>query len=183
MGVVCMRGVKYLVGVEYAGSTSALGAGRPSSILGTPTIIMRKPNNIELISRGVVTHGGAIFLCKHSDVANYFFPGGHVEEGENTKEALERELLEETGHKISIGEFMGVVEFNYPGKTKQIYEINFVYQVSLDSKDVSSKEEKLKFEWISLRDLDSIDVRPKHLTDAVVNWMHTKKLFHKIGSA
>ncbi|MEZ2715097.1 NUDIX domain-containing protein [Niallia circulans] len=38
---------------------------------------------------------------------HYFLPGGEIENDESYQECLEREMLEETGYKISIGTFIG----------------------------------------------------------------------------
>ncbi|GAA3822962.1 NUDIX domain-containing protein [Sphaerisporangium flaviroseum] len=49
-------------------------------------------------------------------------PGGRVEPGESDAGALERELLEETGLSVSIGELAGTVE--RPGPDGVVYEIH-----------------------------------------------------------
>ena len=42
------------------------------------------------------------------------FPGGKMEEGETAKEALKREILEELDMKISVGDRIKTVEYDYP---------------------------------------------------------------------
>lgn len=42
------------------------------------------------------------------------FPGGKMEEGETAKEALIREILEELDMKISVGDRIKTVEYDYP---------------------------------------------------------------------
>ena len=42
------------------------------------------------------------------------FPGGKVEEGETSEEALKREILEELKVEIVVEEFIETVEYDYP---------------------------------------------------------------------
>ncbi|MBD5089044.1 MAG: (deoxy)nucleoside triphosphate pyrophosphohydrolase [Clostridiales bacterium] len=42
------------------------------------------------------------------------FPGGKIEEGETSKEALMREIMEELETKIEVGEWIDTVEYDYP---------------------------------------------------------------------
>ncbi|AEH45721.1 NUDIX hydrolase [Thermodesulfatator indicus DSM 15286] len=42
------------------------------------------------------------------------FPGGKLEKGETLEKALEREILEELGLKVAVGQKLAEVDFNYP---------------------------------------------------------------------
>ncbi|MEK4441308.1 MULTISPECIES: NUDIX domain-containing protein [unclassified Niallia] len=46
-------------------------------------------------------------LTVQNSRGHYFLPGGGIENDESYQECLEREMLEETGYKISIGTFIG----------------------------------------------------------------------------
>lgn len=64
----------------------------------------------------------------------YEMPGGTVDEGENLEEAATRELLEETGIKISKDDLipLGIFEFKNVETGKQ--KTKFAYSVSLEEK-------------------------------------------------
>lgn len=42
------------------------------------------------------------------------FPGGKIEPGETEQQALVREIYEELATRISVGDFIGTVEYDYP---------------------------------------------------------------------
>jgi 8-oxo-dGTP diphosphatase len=47
-------------------------------------------------------------LLVHSPRGDWEFPGGQVEEGETLMQALQREILEETGVSVSVGALVGI---------------------------------------------------------------------------
>jgi 8-oxo-dGTP diphosphatase len=48
------------------------------------------------------------------------FPGGKVDAGESNEQALKRELHEELGIEVDVGELIGSVEHQYPSMTVKL---------------------------------------------------------------
>jgi 8-oxo-dGTP pyrophosphatase MutT (NUDIX family) len=120
-------------------------------------------DHIETIARGVAIKDGKILLCKAKGGSSTYLPGGHIELGETGREALVREIKEETGLNSTTGRFLGVVENSFIQKGKKHSEINLVYELNVDSPDgaVSAAEDWIEFEWCELNKLDAANLLPE----------------------
>jgi len=62
--------------------------------------------------------GNAVYLATQRGYGEFKdkweFPGGKIEDGETAEEALKREILEELDMKISVGDRIKTVEYDYP---------------------------------------------------------------------
>ncbi|ELR71828.1 NUDIX hydrolase family protein [Fulvivirga imtechensis AK7] len=72
-------------------------------------------NRIRIRTSGIAVRDNAILLVKHEGVGSknilWAPPGGGVEPGELSQEALRREFFEETGLKVEVRDFLFVNEF------------------------------------------------------------------------
>lgn len=122
----------------------------------------------EIIARAVVRRGDQLLLARQRNKSWSFLPGGHVEPGESVEAALVRELAEELGSDATVNDFVGAVEHGYTEDGTTHHEINFVFEVALDSAEPTSQEDHLEFRWLPLDQLDGTDVRPTALKNALV---------------
>lgn len=120
---------------------------------------------IETISRGVCIRDGKVLLCRAKGGATSYLPGGHIEFGETGRQALVREMLEETGIHATTGRFMGVVENSFMQHGKPHSEINLVYAMELSgvvgTNPVKSEESWIEFEWQDLAMLNEANLLPE----------------------
>ncbi len=83
------------------------------------------------------------------------FPGGKIEQGESSKKALKREIMEELNADISVGELISVIEYDYP----TFHLIMECFWAELVSGDLILKEHEAA-RWLDKNTLDSVDWLP-----------------------
>lgn len=62
---------------------------------------------------GIVLDGARILLIGLKNSDKLWFPGGTIEEGETPEEAVKREVREETGIDVEVGELLAEVQNNF----------------------------------------------------------------------
>lgn len=124
------------------------------------------PKKIELLARGVAIREGKVLLCRNKKSDYWYLPGGHIDPGESAAEALEREFLEETGKRVTIGHLLFVHEHFFKQDSKPRHEYSFVFEVQSPHK-ISAAEKHLEFQWVNWSDAARADIRPKALAQMV----------------
>ena len=66
---------------------------------------------------GLVVRGSQILLIATQYGNRWQLPKGHLEEGETSRQAAEREVHEETGVRGKAGELLGQIEFTFRSRT------------------------------------------------------------------
>ena len=135
--------------------------------------------HIEPIARGVCVKDGKVLLCLPKDRSYSYLPGGHIEFGETGREALVREMKEETGLDATAGELLGVVESSFVQKGERHCEINLIYEMrvpvpvtsssqvtsSSDELRVESQEDWICFDWVPCDRISSVNLLPVEMRD------------------
>ena len=83
------------------------------------------------------------------------FPGGKVEPGETSQQALIREIIEELDAEIKVGELIDTVEYDYP--TFHLSMDCFWAEVKAGHLELKEAEAA---KWLTKDQLDSIDWLP-----------------------
>src|SRR2546421_9742882 len=66
---------------------------------------------IAVAARGLVSRGGGDRLLVSDDGRTWYTPGGRLMPGESLKECVVREVHEETGLNVKVGDLVHVAEF------------------------------------------------------------------------
>ena len=131
---------------------------------------MNGERHIETIARGVCIVDGKVLLCLPKDRSYAYLPGGHIEFGETGREALVREMKEETGLDATAGELVDVVESSFVQKGERHCEINLVYRMSLAERDLGrteSREDWICFEWVPCERLGDVNLLPPEMKTCI----------------
>ncbi len=140
---------------------------------------------IETLARGAILSNGHILLCRDREHGYSYLPGGHVEPGEASLAAVERELAEEAGVVVQAQALAFIAESRFVQRGKPRHELTLVFHVehslSADA-PVPSLEPHIEFWWAELAALVECDLRPNSAkawlmtlgsepTDSGIDWI------------
>ena len=94
---------------------------------------MEKQKEIKIKVRAIILHNGKLLVVRHPgyDAKLTALPGGKLEWGEDVKECLIREMVEELGMKPEIGKLLYINKFT-EGEDKQYIEFFFEVKNGID---------------------------------------------------
>ena len=131
---------------------------------------MRPMNsNFHYIVRGIIRDGDSILLCKQKTGDHTFLLGGHIDFGEAAKVALAREIKEEIGADVTIGDFRGAIENAWSDNCEISLVFDVEHNLSKETTPVptSPDEEHLAFLWVKKDELSEHTVLPTTL----IKWL------------
>jgi 8-oxo-dGTP diphosphatase len=106
---------------------------------------------------GVVQYEGLLLVCRRSEQKSlaglWEFPGGKVELGESDREALIRELQEELGIQVEVGDLICKSESDESGTEIEM----FTYFCLLRSLPPTMSSDHDKLIWVTRTELKSLE--------------------------
>lgn len=132
-------------------------------------------------AKAVIVQDGRLLVIRLEDQYGtaYVFPGGGQEKGEELKDAVARECLEEIGQAVNVGELLHIRE--YIGKNHEfaewdadIHQVEFYFACSLIDPEATVFEgsnpddHQVAVEWIALEELSQIRLYPKTIGELLL---------------
>ncbi|OGX61750.1 MAG: NUDIX hydrolase [Paenibacillus sp. RIFOXYA1_FULL_44_5] len=139
-------------------------------------------------AKAVIIQDGRLLLTKNKDHLGlyYLFPGGGQEKGEQLKDAVIRECIEEIGQQVEVQDLLTIRE--YIGKNHEfaewdadMHQIEFYFACRLvepyfpDAVGTNPDEYQVGVEWIEIAQLDEIRMYPRTFGDMIQANSFTKK--------
>ncbi len=113
----------------------------------------------------VVIHDGSALVVRRATEplkGQWSIPGGMLELGEKLRDGVAREVLEETGLTVSVGEVLDVFDSIFPdpeGRTQYHFVlIDFLCTVTAGELHASSDVDAAQ--WVTSEQLDHLDIKP-----------------------
>lgn len=140
---------------------------------------------------GVIKQEDKFLIMRVNETPYYHIPGGHIEIGEDSREALIREIKEEIGCDVKEANLFAIQENFWSKNNRKCHGIEFYYIIKpeqiLKSKnyekiEIDKGEEKLlKFRWATSEELKNIDLRPSNIKDMLINKKYINGLIHIVN--
>jgi len=117
----------------------------------------------QVATGAIVIKNGRVLLVKRKNPPSQYLwaiPGGRVKAGESLVNSVKRELLEETGVIVDVGEVVhvfDVIETHGNGNTKTHYVI-IDYRAEYVSGELRAGDDALEVRWVSKNEIDSLPI-------------------------
>lgn len=126
----------------------------------------------DLRAAGVLMRDGKILLQRDKNGAEYAVPGGHVQVGETTENAVKREFREETGVDVAVERLLWTEECFWQWNGRQMHSLCFYYLISGDLPDAEEflphrDNAHVEYGFVPLEELKNITVYPEFMKDRI----------------
>ncbi len=108
---------------------------------------------------------------RYSEQDVYNLPGGNLELGEYLSEALAREMQEELGIEVTVGELIAVGEVYLKEKNKQTLHLLFSGEIKVGTPTLNPKETSaLGIRWLPISELNGVNLYP-NIAPTIQNYL------------
>lgn len=156
--------------------------------------INNEEGNFKFRVAGLLENNGKYLATKMDSNMFYCLPGGHVEIGETTDEAIEREMQEELGFPVKIKKLLAVAQNFYEKNGKKFHEFSYYYMVApVSASDVNPEDYEriendkgvmrhLEFKWLTKEDFSLQSFNPIFVKD-ILQSEKTKNIINHDGKS
>ena len=128
---------------------------------------------------GAIVKNDKVLMVNICNNGFYCLPGGHIHLGEDSLEAIKREINEEVGITCKTVKLIALCENFFNSKWGKMQEVCYFYLIEpnedMQTEDYEIVEndegelKPLKFKWCPLSEINSVDFRPQVLKNKLKN--------------
>ena len=119
----------------------------------------------ELVAGAFIVCKNQIFLVQKVGSSHWVIPGGHIEVGETSEQAVKREILEETQIHLTSLQFLRHVNFQV--SERHFFGIDFVSYLDVFPEKIALNEELSHSKWFHLKDAKQDRNVPLHIQEGL----------------
>lgn len=132
-------------------------------------------DRFQLRAAAIALRNGRVLVQNIRGESTVFLPGGRVEQGEASDDTLVREMEEEFGHVVEVGDLVFVMESFYPSRSQHFHEVALYYRITVaedfpyHDSDICHRcfegTAEMEYRWVPATEveLDAAQFHPKGL--------------------
>ena len=140
--------------------------------------VILEDKKLNIRTTAVIIHENKLLVHKNANEDFCALVGGRIKIGENSEEAIKREIFEEMGKKIEIQKYLTTIENFFKADDMTYHEIMFVYKADFENEEDKKiittiknieGENELKYKWVSIDELEKANLQPVILRNMIKN--------------
>lgn len=121
---------------------------------------------------GIAVRDGRVMLNRARDGAYWFIPGGRIEEGEDSRTALVREMREEIGQEVAPGDLVCTMENFFEHGNRRFHELGIYYSMAVErdwegSRFIEDGGTEVEYRWFGLEELGGLTLYPEIMKEFI----------------
>lgn len=126
----------------------------------------------------VIVHNNKLLVQKNVKTKEYYLPGGRINYGESSEEAIIREMTEELGVTVIDYRSLWINECFFVDSGTRFHEVGIYYLVNLENTEFNHYEPFFEliegsrvntYEWLDIDSLESIALYPLFVKTEIKN--------------
>lgn len=127
---------------------------------------------------GIIRQGDKLLIMCVDDEPYYHLPGGHIEIGESSLDAVTREIKEELDYRVKSAKLFCVQENFYIQNELSHHGVEYYYLIDIEEEvetidrevveDDRGTEKNLSIRWVSSDELRKMDLRPFTVKEMII---------------
>ena len=128
-------------------------------------------------------NGEILLHTKHRyETPIYRLPTGRIERGESVEDALYREIAEETGQRVQLRRFLGVLDCHFVNQGSNIPFVSYIFYLESMSKELrpTDTEEIAGYRTVPAQELCAVAQTLRNLQSHRRTWGYWRSLAHEV---